>query len=49
MEESGSMADTLCVSRSERMVEVSQRVRDESTKVNAEFAAIERDPGEPRA
>ena len=28
----------------ERLAEVSRRVRDESMKVNAEFAAIERDP-----
>jgi hypothetical protein len=30
--------------RAERLAEVSKRVRDESMKVNAEFAAIERDP-----
>ncbi|HUI54963.1 MAG TPA: hypothetical protein VLY04_08320 [Bryobacteraceae bacterium] len=30
--------------RAERLAEVSRRVRDESMKVNAEFAAIERDP-----
>ncbi len=29
--------------RAERLAEVSRRVRDESMKVNAEFAAIERD------
>jgi hypothetical protein len=30
--------------RAERLAEISRRVRDESMKVNAEFAAIERDP-----
>jgi len=30
--------------RDERLAEVSRRVRDESMKVNAEFAAIEHDP-----
>ena len=30
--------------RAERLTELSKRVRDESMKVNAEFAAIERDP-----
>ena len=30
--------------RAGRLVEVSQRVREESMRVNAEFAAIERDP-----
>jgi hypothetical protein len=30
--------------RAERLAEISKRVRDESMKVNAEFAAIERDP-----
>ena len=30
--------------RAERLAEVSRRVRDESMRVNAEFAAIERDP-----
>jgi hypothetical protein len=30
--------------RAERLAEVSKRVREESMKVNAEFAAIERDP-----
>ena len=64
MEESGRLADTLCVSRAEyirmairrlnrrtagrlraeRLAEVSKRVREESMKVNAEFAAIEKDP-----
>jgi hypothetical protein len=32
--------------RAERLAEVSRRVREESMKVNAEFAAIERDPDE---
>lgn len=32
--------------RAERMAEVSRRVRDESMRVNAEFAAIETDPDE---
>ena len=64
MEESGRLAETLCVSRAEyiriairrlnrktaarlraeRLAEVSKRVREESMKVNAAFAAIERDP-----
>ena len=30
--------------RAERLAEVSKRVREESMKVNAEFAAIETDP-----
>jgi hypothetical protein len=30
--------------RAERLAEISRRVRDESMHVNAEFAAIERDP-----
>jgi hypothetical protein len=30
--------------RAERLADVSKRVREESMKVNAEFAAIERDP-----
>jgi hypothetical protein len=30
--------------RAERLAEVSKRVREESMKVNAEFAAIEHDP-----
>ncbi|MGA2268816.1 MAG: CopG family transcriptional regulator [Bryobacteraceae bacterium] len=30
--------------RAERLAEVSRRVREESMRVNAEFAAIERDP-----
>lgn len=30
--------------RAVRLAEVSRRVRDESMRVNAEFAAIERDP-----
>jgi hypothetical protein len=32
--------------RARRMAEASRRVRKESMKVNAEFAAIERDPEE---
>ena len=64
MEESGRLAETLCVSRAEyirmairrlnhktaarlraeRLAEVSKRVREESMKVNAEFAAIEINP-----
>jgi len=32
--------------RAQRLAEVSRRVRQESMRVNAEFAAIERDPGE---
>lgn len=31
--------------RAERLAIVSRRVRDESMRVNADFAAIERDPG----
>ena len=31
--------------RAQRLAEVSRRVRDESMRVNAEFAAIELDPG----
>ena len=30
--------------RAKRLAEVSRRVREESMRVNAEFAAIERDP-----
>jgi len=30
--------------RAERLAELSKRVREESMRVNAEFAAIERDP-----
>ena len=30
--------------RAKRLAEISRRVRDESLRVNAEFAAIERDP-----
>jgi hypothetical protein len=30
--------------RAERLMAVSKRVRDESMRVNAEFAAVERDP-----
>jgi metal-responsive CopG/Arc/MetJ family transcriptional regulator len=30
--------------RAERLAELSRRVREESMRVNAEFAAIERDP-----
>ncbi len=30
--------------RAERLVELSKRVREESMRVNAEFAKIERDP-----
>ena len=64
MEESGRLAETLCVSRAEyiriairrlnrktaariradRLAELSKRVREESMKVNADFAATERDP-----
>ena len=64
MEESGRLAETLCVSRAEyiriairrlnrktaarlraeRLAEVSNRVREQSMKINAEFAPIESDP-----
>lgn len=30
--------------RAERLAEVSHRIREESMRINAEFAAIERDP-----
>jgi hypothetical protein len=48
LEESGRSSDTLRVSRAERLAEISRRVREESLKVNADFAAIERDPDEAR-
>ena len=32
--------------RAERLAEISRRVREKSMKVNADFAAIERDPDE---
>jgi hypothetical protein len=32
--------------RAERLAELSRRVREESMKVNAAFAALERDPDE---
>ena len=41
LEESGRLAERL---RAERLAELSKRVREESMRVNAEFAAIERDP-----
>lgn len=41
-----SLADAVCVFRAERLAEVSRRVREESLKVNAAFAAIEIDPVE---
>ena len=40
LEESGRLARL----RAARLAEVSRRVREESMRVNAEFAAIERDP-----
>ena len=36
--------DTQARLRAERLAELSKRVREESMRVNAEFAAIERDP-----
>jgi len=36
--------NTAARQRAERLAEVSRRVRQESMRVNAEFAAIERDP-----
>jgi hypothetical protein len=45
MDERGCLART----RGERLAEVSKRVREESMKVNAEFAVIERDLDEPMA
>ncbi len=36
--------DTSLRLRAERLAAASRRVRDESMRVNAEFAAIERDP-----
>ena len=44
----GSLADTYRVSRAQRLARVSRRVREESMRVNAEFAAIERNPDEAR-
>jgi hypothetical protein len=44
LDESGRFADRLRISRAERLAEVSLRVREESMRANAEFAAIERDP-----
>ena len=41
-----SLADALCVSRAERLAELSRRVREGTMEVNAAFAAIERDPDE---
>ena len=41
---SGWFAERLRISRAEKLAEVSRRVRAESMRVNAEFAAIERDP-----
>jgi len=48
-EESGRLAGRLRIRtearlRAGRLAEVSKRVREESMRVNAEFAAIERDP-----
>jgi predicted transcriptional regulator len=37
--------DTRAQLRAKRLAEVSKKVRQESMKVNAEFAAIERAPG----
>jgi hypothetical protein len=48
LEESGRSSDSLRVSRAERLAEVSRRAREESMKVNADFAAIERDPDDAR-
>ena len=42
------MADTPRVSRAERLTRVSKSVREESMKVNSEFAAIESDLDEAR-
>jgi hypothetical protein len=36
--------DAECRARAERIARASRRVRKESMRVNAEFAAIERDP-----
>jgi hypothetical protein len=46
---SGWSAGRLQISRAERLAEVSRRVREESMRVNAEFAAVERDPNALRA
>ena len=35
---------TSALLRAERLAEISKRVREESMRVNAEFASIERDP-----
>ena len=37
--------ETRAQSRAKRLAEVSRKVRKQSMAVNAEFAAIERDPG----
>ena len=37
--------ETRAMLRARRMAESSRRVRDESLRVNAEFAAFEQDPG----
>jgi hypothetical protein len=49
LKESGRFARRLRISRAERLAEVSRRVREESMRVNAEFAAVERDPDALRA
>ena len=46
--EKGRLADRLRASRAERLAEISRRVREESMRVNADFAAIEKDPDEAR-
>ena len=47
--EEGLPPDTLGVARAERLAQVSKRVREESMRVNAEFAAIDRDVDEASA
>ena len=49
MEKNRRLANPLRVSSAERLAEVSKRAREESMKVNAAFAAIERDLDEAKA
>ena len=43
--ESSPTANNVWLLRTERLADLSRRVREESMRVNAEFARIERDPG----
>jgi hypothetical protein len=49
MVENRRLANPLRVSSAERLADVSKRAREESMKVNAAFAAIERDLDEAKA